>query len=65
MCYLKHPFQDVGSLGILNSKIHFPTDALAPSYNQEFIMRMLDVSIEFLFFHLLINNVKKQMIQIV
>lgn len=42
ICYLKNPFQDVGSLGILNGKIPFPTDAPFPAEAKELVVRMLD-----------------------
>lgn len=42
ICYLKNPFQDVGSLGILNGKIPFPADAPFPNEAKELVIRMLD-----------------------
>ena len=43
LCYLLHPFQDMGSLGILSAKIKFPEAPVAPEV-QTLLMRMLDVS---------------------
>lgn len=42
MCFLLHPFQDAGSLGILSAKIKFPEAPIAPEVKLV-MMRMLDV----------------------
>jgi hypothetical protein len=42
MCFLLHPFQDAGSLGILSAKIKFPEAPIAPEVKLV-LMRMLDV----------------------
>jgi hypothetical protein len=42
LCFLLHPFQDAGSLGILSAKIKFPEAPIAPEV-KVVLMRMLDV----------------------
>ena len=44
MCYFLHPFQDMGSLGILNAKIVFNENVPIASDIKTLILRMLDVS---------------------
>ena len=48
LCYLLHPFQDMGSLGILSAKIKFPEAPVAPEV-QTILLRMLDVSTRYLY----------------
>jgi len=43
LTYLAHPFQDAGSLGILNAKYTLPESALATTETKILITRMLDV----------------------
>jgi hypothetical protein len=44
LCFLAHPFQDMGSLGILSARISMPANVpLAPEVTT-MLMRMLDVS---------------------
>jgi serine/threonine protein kinase len=42
ICFLSHPFQDCGSLGILNAKINIPKYTHIPPEAQTLLMRMLD-----------------------
>lgn len=46
ICFLTHPFQDAGSLGILNAKIVMPNNELIPNDMRVVITRMLDVDPE-------------------
>lgn len=43
LCFLKHPFQDVGSLAILQAKYTLPKEYTVSSDAIEFLQRMLDV----------------------
>ncbi len=60
LCFLKHPFQDAGNLGILNENIQIPTSSYVSEASRTLISRMLDVSLvssfflRCLLFHLLI-----------
>jgi len=44
LCYLNHPFQNVGSLGILSAKLQFPAVSTVSPDTIILIQRMLDVS---------------------
>ncbi len=44
LCFLRHPFQDMGSLGILACKINIPKNSPVTQDAHVFMMRMLDVS---------------------
>lgn len=44
LCFLKHPFQDVGPLGIIAGKYTIPPAATVSSDAMEFLRLMLDVS---------------------
>ena len=46
LCFLSHPFQDAGTLGILNAKINFPASSSIPEDARTLILRMLDVSLQ-------------------
>eukprot|EP01038_Epipyxis_sp_PR26KG_P007941 gene7941-10775_t len=46
LCYLVHPFQDAGSLGILSGKYNFPKTSAIPEDAQTLIQRMLDIDPE-------------------
>ncbi len=48
LCFLKHPIQDAGPLGILSAKIVFPTNSTFSEDTHAFILTMLDVSTLFL-----------------
>lgn len=43
LCFLTHPFQDAGSLGILGAKIKMPPNAPVSAESRVMITRMLDV----------------------
>lgn len=42
ICFLSHPFQDCGGLGILNAKITIPKSSPIPPEAETLLMRMLD-----------------------
>jgi hypothetical protein len=44
ICFLVHPFQDCGSLGILNARINMPANSPISDDMKSLIMLMLDVS---------------------
>jgi serine/threonine protein kinase len=44
LTFLKHPFQNVGSLGIIGGKYSIPKDSPLNEDGHEFLRRMLDVS---------------------
>jgi len=44
LCFLSHPFQDAGSLGILSAKVVIPKNGVVGEECHTLIMRMLDVS---------------------
>lgn len=44
LCFLTHPFQDAGSLGILGAKINMPPSEQVSRESRSLITRMLDVS---------------------
>eukprot|EP01035_Chromulina_nebulosa_P020570 gene20570-26676_t len=46
LCFLSHPFQDAGSLGILNGLTHIPNNPDIPDDARTFITRMLDIDPE-------------------
>lgn len=45
LCFLVHPFQNAGSLGILSAKIHFPANSPFSEDTHQLILKMLDVSL--------------------
>lgn len=45
LIFLKHPFQDVGSLAILQAKFNIPADSPVSPDAITFLHRMLDVSL--------------------
>lgn len=47
LCFLRHPFQDVGSLAILQAKYSLPSEHTVSSDAIELLHRMLDVIIDF------------------
>ena len=47
LCFLTHPFQDAGSLGILGAKVNMPATAAVSAESRTLITRMLDVSAAF------------------
>lgn len=46
LCFLCHPFQDAGSLGILNAKLNMPANPAVPNEAKILISRMLDMDPE-------------------
>eukprot|EP01034_Spumella_vulgaris_P021833 gene21833-27904_t len=46
LCFLKHPIQDAGPLGILSAKIVFPANSTFSADTHAFILKMLDVDPE-------------------
>jgi hypothetical protein len=44
LCFISHPFQDAGNLGILSAKVTMPSDNSIPDTAKTMISRMLDVS---------------------
>lgn len=53
LCFLKHPFQDVGSLAILQAKYSLPSEHTVSTDAIEFLQRMLDVRMVLLVISLL------------
>lgn len=49
LCFLTHPFQDAGSLGILGAKIVMPATDLVSWESRALIVRMLDVRFSIFF----------------
>ena len=45
LCFLSHPFQDAGNLGILGAKVTIPKDDNVSADAKSLIPRMLDVRI--------------------
>jgi AP2-associated kinase len=45
LCFLKHPFQDKGNLGILSGSYTIPAQSPVPPDAHVFLQRMLDVSL--------------------
>ncbi len=43
LCFLVHPFQDAGTLGILSAKIVFPASSPYSAETHAFLMKLLDV----------------------
>lgn len=43
LCFLSHPFQDAGTLGILSAKINFPANSPFTEDTHAFILRLFDV----------------------
>lgn len=44
LCFLVHPFQDAGTLGILSAKIVFPASSPHSADTHAFLLKLLDVS---------------------
>jgi serine/threonine protein kinase len=47
LCFLVHPFQDAGSLGILSAKIQIPSHSSVHPDVHVILLRMLDVSLAY------------------
>lgn len=65
LCFLKHPFQDQGSLAIIAGKYQFPKDSPYPLEINVLISHMLDVSTYFLRVFSYLNSLLRLILKLV